>query len=171
MTLREELLREFSKKHTLYLKKQIGPNQEAFDELMTLFLGNEYRVTQRAAWVVSHCADEYPFLLQKHIKPMILNLQNDVNDSVKRNTVRALRDIEIPKDLHGITTEICFSLLKSGKEPVAIKIHAMVILQNIVKIYPELKDELKLSIEEQLPYGSAGFKNRGNKVLKSLDKI
>ena len=171
MTLREELLREFSKKHTLYLTKQIGPNQEAFDELMKLFLGNEYRVTQRGAWVVSHCADEYPFLIKKHIKPIILNLQNDVNDSVKRNTVRALRDIEIPEDLHGITTEICFGLLNSGKEPVAIKIHAMVIFQNIVKIYPELKEELKLSIEEQLPYGSAGFKNRGNKVLKSLDKI
>lgn len=171
MTLREELLREFSKAHTLYLTKQIGPNQEAFDELMMLFLGNEYRVTQRAAWVVSHCADEHPFLIKKHIKPMIANLQNDVNDSVKRNTVRALRDIEIPEDLHGITAEICFSLLNSGKEAVAIKIHAMVILQNIVKIYPELKEELKLSIEEQLPYGSAGFKNRGNKVLKSLDKI
>jgi hypothetical protein len=47
----------------------------------------------------------------------------------------------------------------------------MTVLFNIVKKYPELKDELKMSIEDQLPYGSAGFKSRGRRILKSLEKI
>lgn len=44
-SLREELLKEHSKPKTVYLANEIGANQEAFDELMALFLGDEYRVT------------------------------------------------------------------------------------------------------------------------------
>jgi hypothetical protein len=171
MNLREDLLREFSKAHTVDIARKIGANQEDFEELITLFLGKEYRVTQRAAWVVSHCADEHPWLIEKHIEPMILNLQKPVNDAVKRNTLRVLRYVEIPEDLMGIAADICFKYLLSGKEPVAVKVHAMDVLFNITRKFPELKEELKLAIEDQMPFGSAGFRSRGGKILKSLNNM
>jgi len=171
MSLREEILKEHSKPHTVYLSKKIGPNQEAFDELMDLFLKGEYQVKQRAAWILSHCFDDHPWLINKHIEALILNLQNDVHDAVKRNTVRVLQFVDIPEKLLGTAADICFSFLNSSKEPVAVKAHSMTILLNIVKKFPELKVELKLSIEDQLPFGSAGIKSRGNKILKALDKI
>lgn len=171
MTLKEELLKEFSKPHVVYLSNKIGPDQEAFDELIMLFLHDEYRVTQRAAWVVSHCADNHPWLLEKHLESIILNLQNDINDAVKRNTVRVLQHMEIPEDLMGILADICFGFLNSGKEPVAIKAHSITILYNIAKKYPELKEELMVSIEDQMPYASVGLKNRGNKILKKLQSL
>jgi hypothetical protein len=171
MGLREDLLREFSKTHTVAIARKIGANQEDFDELIKLFLGKEYRVTQRAAWVVSHCADEHPWLIEKHIEPMILNLEKPVNDAVKRNTLRVLRYVEIPEDLMGIAADICFKYLLSGKEPVAVKVHAMDVLFNITRKFPELKEELKLAIEDQMPFGSAGFRSRGGKILKSLNNM
>jgi hypothetical protein len=171
MSLRDDLLREYSKAHVAFIAKSIGPNQEDFDELITLFLGDEYRVTQRAAWVLSHCADEHPWLIEKHIEPLLLNLQKPVGDPVKRNTLRVLRNVEIPEELMGIAADLCFDFLLSGKEPVAVKIHAMTILHNIVKKFPELKEELKVAIEDQMPFGSAGFKNRGGKVLKAISKM
>ncbi len=171
MSLREEILKEHSKQHTVYLAHKIGPNQEAFDKLMVLFLGNEYRVTQRAAWLVSHCVDAHPGLLKKHLKSMIENLEKPVHVAVKRNTLRILQFIEIPEDLLGLTADICFKFLKSGKETIAVKVFAMTVLYNIVKKYPELKEELVISIEEQMPFGSAGFKGRGRKILKALSKI
>ncbi|MCK5279227.1 MAG: hypothetical protein KAQ62_19445, partial [Cyclobacteriaceae bacterium] len=61
--------------------------------------------------------------------------------------------------------------LNSGKEPVAVKVFAMTVLFNIVQVYPELSEELEISIEEQMPFCSAGFKSRGRKVLKALSKI
>jgi len=171
MTLKEDLLKEFSKQHTVDLSKKIGADQDFFDELIELFLHEESRVTQRAAWVVTHCVDNHNWLIEKHLESIILNLQNEVSDAVKRNTVRILSFMEIPEDLTGITAEICFNFLNSGKEPVAIKAHSMTVLFNIVKKYPELKEELKLSIEDQLPFGSAGFKSRGSNILKAIEKL
>ncbi len=168
MTLREEILKEHSKPHAIYLCNKIGPNQEAFDELLELFLGDDYRITQRAAWVVSHCAEAHPWLIEKHLKSIIENLQKPVHVAVKRNTLRILQFIDIPEDLMGITADICFQYLNSGKEPVAVKVFAMTNLYNIVKVYPELGEELKISIEEQMPFSSAGFQSRGKKILKAL---
>jgi hypothetical protein len=47
----------------------------------------------------------------------------------------------------------------------------MTVLLNIVKYVPELKEELKIIIEDQMPYASAGFQSRGKKTLKALEKI
>ena len=171
MTLREEILKEHSKPHTIYLSNKIGPNQEAFDELLELFLGDEYRVTQRAAWVVSYCVEAHPWLIEKHLKSIVENLKRPVHVAVKRNTVRILQFIDIPEDLMGLTADICFRYLNSGKEPVAVKVFAMTILYHIVKVYPELSEELEISIEEQMPYSSAGVKSRGTKILKALSNI
>ena len=171
MNLRKEILKEHSKAHTQYLADKIGPDQDAFDHLIELFLGDEYRVTQRAAWVVSHCSDSYPWLLDNHLKSIIENLQEPVHDAVKRNTLRILQFKDIPEDLMGIAADICFQFLNSGKEAIAIKAHSMTVLYNIVKKFPELKEELKISIEEQMPFGSAGFRSRGKKILFALSKI
>ena len=39
------------------------------------------------------------------------------------------------------------------------------------KYYPEIKTELKLLIEDQLPHQSTGFKSRAKMVLKQLEKL
>jgi hypothetical protein len=44
----------------------------------------------------------------------------------------------------------------------------MTVLANLAKKLPELKNELVPLIEDQMPFGSAGFISRGRKVLKEL---
>lgn len=171
MPLKEEILEDLSKQYVVYLANKIGANQEKFDELMGLFLDDDLQISQRAAWILSHCFDENPWLIEKHLKVMVENLKKPVNVAVKRNTVRVLQHVDIPEDLLGEMAEICFGFLNSGKETIAVKANSMTILYNIVKKYPELKDELKLSIEDQMPYESTGFKARGRKILTALDKM
>lgn len=171
MDIKKELLKEHSKAQAVKISNYIGDAPEKFDELITLFLADEYRVTQRAAWVVSHCADQYPELIEPHLEKLILNLKNKVHVAVKRNTVRVLQDVEIPEELLGETADICFTLMQSGEETIAVKVFAMTVLGNICVKFPELKNELIPLIEDQMPYGSAGFKSRGKKILKNLSKL
>ena len=171
MTLKEELFKGYSKPHTVYLANKIAPNQETFDELVELMLSPDMKISQRAAWIFSHCVEQRPWLIKKHLKLIINHLENPAHDAVKRNTLRVLQFIEIEEDEMGILADLCFKFLYSAKESIAIKAHSMTILYNIAKKYPELKNELKMAIQEQLPFGSAGIKNRGNKILRALEKI
>ena len=68
MDLREEILKEHSKKQTNKIIKWVGNNQQKFDELVSLFLKGEYRVTQRAGWPLSYIAIEHPQLISKQKK-------------------------------------------------------------------------------------------------------
>ena len=46
----------------------------------------------------------------------------------------------------------------------------MTVLGQLCKDYPELIPELKLCIEERLPYASAGFLSRAKKVRREIEK-
>ena len=82
MAIRDDILKEYSKAYTVHLAEKIGPNQEAFDELLEAFLHDEWRVTQRAAWIVSHCIDRRPWLIEKHIEAVLLNLKKIIKQSI-----------------------------------------------------------------------------------------
>lgn len=172
MNLESEILKEHSKHQCVHIAAWVGADKRRFKELMDLFLKGEYRITQRAAWIVGHCADEHIELILSYLNKMIDRmLEPDVHDAVKRNVVRILQDIEIPRRLTGKVATICFELLASPKEPVAVRVFSMTVLANIARQEPELKNEIRLIIEQHMPTGSAGFRSRGMKVLRQLERL
>lgn len=170
MNLKQEILKEHSKTQCNKIVNWVGNNQQRFDELIELFLHDEYRVTQRAAWPVSNCVIANHFLINKHWKKLIDNLRKpDIHNAIKRNTVRFLQYIQIPKKQRGPIMDICFGFLESPTEPLAVKVFSMQVLYNLSLIYPEIKPELKLLIEEQFLNQTAGFKSRAKKILSAFN--
>ncbi len=172
MNIRLALLKEHSKKQTNRIAAFIETDKQRFSELMRNFLGNEYRVTQRAAWAVSVCSTRHPELIRPWLKRIIVNLSKpSLPDAVKRNTVRILQFISIPPSLQGLAAEHCFRMLQSIEEPIAVKVFSMTVLLNLCKAEPGLTTEVRLLIERQMPQASKGFVSRGSKILKELKKI
>ena len=131
-TLRDLLLAEHSKVQTMRIVHRIGADRAAFDELMQLFLSNEKLVAQRAAWVVSYCLEAHPEWAQDHLSALLRNLRTPgIHDAVKRNTVRALRDVAIPEALAGEAADILFQYIADPREPVAVRCFAMTTFFNL----------------------------------------
>jgi len=136
---------------------------------VALFLQDEYRVVQRAAWPLSYCVTAHPQLIQKHLKKIIRYLKKPgIHNAVKRNTVRLLQEIEIPEALQGEVMDICFGYVADPKEAVAVKAFSITVLGNLSKKYPEIIPEISLILEEQMPHETAAFKSRAKKFLKSI---
>ena len=170
MTLESRILSAATKDQALDVAKSIGDNRESFELLMNLFLSTQYRECQRAAWILGQVVDEFPEMILPYLPTLLDRLRDPfAHDAVKRNTVRALQFIDIPEDLWGETVDVCFKLLRSGQEPIAVKVFAMTVIFNICRSVPEISEELKITIEDQLPFSSAGFKNRGSKILRALE--
>jgi len=169
MNLRETILAEHSRSNCNKIVKWVGHSQKRFDELFNLFLHSEYRVNQRAAWPLSYCVIAHPVLISKNFSKLVKNLHKPgIHDAVKRNTVRLIQHINIPKKFHGEIMDICFSYISSNEEPVAIKAFSLTILHNLSKQYPEIRQEIKLIIEERWQYETAAFHTRARKFLKTL---
>jgi hypothetical protein len=170
MILTEAIPKQYSVKACDKIVTWIDGKPERFDELMAIFFESNSRINQYSSSIMIHCLDKWAFLLTPYVEKMLLNLQrNDLHDAIKRNTLRILQTVAIPENMHGIATERCFGYLTAQYEPIAIKVFAMTIVYNLTKIYPELVPELQFILIEQLPFQSAGFKSRANKILVQLN--
>jgi hypothetical protein len=167
MELREEILKEHSKAQCTKIVQWVGSSQKRFNELFALFLNDEYRVTQRAAWPVSYCVADYPVFIRTNFGKLLKNLQKpNLHDSIKRNSIRLLQHVAIPEQHQGEVMNICFGYLENPAEAVAIKAFSLTVLGNLAKLYPEIIPEVKLLVEEQLPHQTAAFKSRAKAFVK-----
>ncbi len=171
MILEDEIRREHSKRQVVRIMNWVGRDPDRFAELMVLFLKGEYRVTQRSAWAVMHCATRHPELVSPWLGPMIQKMQEPgIHVAVQRNVIRILQDIEIPKKFIGRVTDLCFCYLNDHQSPIAVKAFSITVLGNIAEHEPDLKRELKAILEQMLPYASAGIKVRVRNTLQLLLK-
>jgi hypothetical protein len=165
--LREEILKEHSKAQCTVIVNWVGHSQQRFDELFSLFLNDEYRVVQRAAWPVSYCVIAHPEFIKNHWSALIRNLQKpNLHHAVKRNSIRLLQDMDIPPKYQGRIMDICFNYIASPSETVAVKAFSLTVLGNLAKQYPEILPEIKLLIEDQMPRQTAAFRVRARQFLK-----
>lgn len=144
-------------------------NPSRMDELMECFFDEDMRMCQRAAWPVGFISDHNPELIIPYLEKMLFNLDTPHHDAVIRNTFRALQNIDIPEEMEGLAFEKAFNFLINPQNAIAIRVFAMTVCGNIALKYPELKHELVPVIEEQMEYGSAGYRSRGSRILKSLN--
>jgi hypothetical protein len=169
VNIKEALLAEHSKNQCTKIVNWVSNNQLRFDELFKCFTCDEYRLVQRAAWPVSYCVIIHPQLINKHWATFMNNLKKpNATEAAKRNTLRFLQEIEIPKKYHGQLMNCCFTFVNTPTEPIAVKCFGLSVLYNLSKIYTDIKPELKITIEELLPHASAGVRSRCLRILKGL---
>ncbi|MFT6335200.1 MAG: hypothetical protein ACI86M_000093 [Saprospiraceae bacterium] len=168
LSFRELLEQENSKRIASVVLDAVVSSPDRMDELMDLFFDKDLRTCQRAAWPVGLLADKNPKLLEPYIERMLVNLDAPHHDAVIRNTFRTFQVTDFPEDLEGVAFDKAFDFLLDINNAIAIRVFAMTVCGNIAMKYPELCHELIPVIEEYLPHGSAGFRSRGNSILKKL---
>ncbi|MBX3288754.1 MAG: hypothetical protein KF855_05350 [Acidobacteria bacterium] len=161
MIIREVLESGQSRANMLKIVAYIGDDPVRFRELLDIFFEGEYRMTQRAAWPISVCAEKHPELLMPHLNRLIDQLpRQDVHDAVKRNVVRLLQFVEIPKRLQGKVYSHCLDLIADPKEPVAVKAFSITVARKIAEQEPALMEELRLVVKPQLQNATPALRVR-----------
>ncbi|MFK7900747.1 MAG: hypothetical protein AB8B61_08310 [Cyclobacteriaceae bacterium] len=166
------VLSELNKDNGREVSRYLLKNPSEFDNLIRYFFEeSDIRLVQLISTPLLFCAEKRSNILDKHYPLLLSKLKDSPNSAVKRNSIRFLQFTEIPEEYMGEIADLCFSYLSDTKEAVAVRAFSMTVLFNISKQFPELQQELYHTIEDHLPYGSTGFKNRGDKVLKQIEAL
>jgi hypothetical protein len=165
-----QLLKEHSRSNTDLIAKAIGNNPAEFKKIIDIIYKEKAPLPQRASWLLAAVNDKHPELLKPYIPVFIDTIQNFKIDGVKRNISLVLASQSIPKKLQGKLLNVCFNLMLSPTETVVVKVHSMQAIANITKQHPEIEQELKAAIEDQLPKTTAAFHARAKHILKELKK-
>lgn len=164
----QQLLKEHSRSNTNIIAKSVGNNAVEFKKIIDIIYNGEAPLPQRASWLLAALNEKHPELLLPYISLFIDTLPKFKIDGIKRNMALVLASHKIPKKLQGKLINLCFDLLLSSNETVAVKVHAMQAIANIAKTHPELQNELKAAIENQMPKTTAAFQARAKRILKEF---
>lgn len=151
--------------------QDVGVSEEKFLVLLEISLQEKDPLSWRAGWILDGSDELNPELAKNHLSKIIHRLPDLDSRGTLRCLLRLLCRYKIAEEDQGLLIDLCFKYMVSELYPVAVKVHAMQIIYNHVLIYPELKNELKTVIEEQVENNSVGFKSRGRRIISQLDKL
>jgi hypothetical protein len=163
-----QLLKEHSRSNTDTIAKAIGNDPVELKKIIDIIYKGKAPLPHRAAWLLMIVNNKHPELLDPYIPLFINTIKKFKIDGIKRNMIGVVTTHKIPKKLQGKLIDLCFDLMLSADETVVVKVHAMQCIGNIAQEHPELVNELKAAIEDQLPKTSAAFHARARMVLKEL---
>lgn len=164
----DQLSKEHSRANTNVITQAIGNNRSEFKKIIDIIYNEKAPLPQRASWVLAAVNDKHPELLKPYLLKFIDTICQFKIDGIKRNMMVVLASQNIPEKLQGKLVNLCFDLMLSSDETVAVKVHAMQAIANIAKYHPELKNELIAAIQDQLPKTTPAFYARAKHVVKEL---
>ena len=166
MDIRQALMAVHSKGQAMAIVEFIDDDARRFAELMKHVFAGEYRLTHCAAGVMGYCVELRPGLIRPYLPKLLDCLErDDVHDAVKRNIVRLLQYVEIPRGLAGKVYAHCVDLIDDAGEPVAVRAFAVTVAARIAKLEPDLMNELRLIVRKHLPHTTAAFQKRARQIL------
>lgn len=171
MDFEAQLIAEHSKRNVVFIASYIGSNRKLFKEFLKVFETADYHISQRAAWVLPFVVDKHPEVIKGSVPYLIQLLNKPFHAAIRRNVLRVLEDTDIPEEEMGFLADKCFAYLHDLDEPIAVKAFAITVLYKICLKEPDLKNELIPTLQDMLPFGSAGIKVRCKKYLKLLEKL
>ncbi|MCL3779840.1 hypothetical protein EMN47_05490 [Prolixibacteraceae bacterium JC049] len=170
MNLKELLTDIRSGKEARLIADAAIDQPEYLEELWRLAT-SDWDKAWRAAWVIDHMHQKN----SNAVKGIVDRLPEAVlavkKDGVLRHFLKIISEFPIKENISGEFIDRCFDIFESTSMPIAVRVHAMQILFEFSKVYPDLQNELALLIEHHMEEGSAGMKSRGKKILAALNKL
>lgn len=166
--LKNQLQLAHSKSNTNLIVSKIQSGKFKLPDVFSIIKKNEALYAQRAAWIISTLSDKNKELLAPHYDDLISLIDQKYHDAVLRSTYRTLASMTIKEKDQAKVFDNSMYFLNSKRTAVAIKSWVIDVLMNIATPYPDLQNEILLSIEPQLPFATSGLKG---KIMKTIKKI
>lgn len=169
----ESVLYDSSRSLADYTATMVGNDPGLFKQVFDLTMAQKPKTSMRAARVVDLCCERNSDLIRPYLKKVVRELPKLHDDSVKRIFLHILMRHPWVEDENamGKLVDTLFKWLADEHQAIAIKAYSVAILEKLVVLIPDLKNELILVLEENiLNWNSMALQVQGRKMLRKLRK-
>lgn len=129
----------------------------------------EQKIATRFLWMLSDIGILNSDKLLAEL-PFLLDFCSELKDIDQTCFASLWHYSGVPPENESKAIDLLFQWIQSGHTNVSIKARAIWVLQKLTKKYPELKNELKLCLQDQMDKYSKDFKKRAVKILAELEQ-
>jgi 8-oxo-dGTP diphosphatase len=172
--LRSMVISVMGMKNAEWVATSAIDNPAIFNKMLEYSYSDDKKLAFHSSWILTKVCDKYPDIIYPYLPGIVERLGKIDNESAQRSFLRIISMSEMNKISvrhHGLLADHCFAALKSGFSAIAIKAYSMEILYKLALIYPELANELSVTINLLQGEGSAGIISRGRIVMRKLADI
>lgn len=169
----EPFLTDSSKKLVELAREAVLSNPDKYyDAMVEMAFSDDLKKSNRAARIITFINFENKELIKPYISRIIHNIEG-MSSSKQMNFLYLLIDHVdlLDEEELGVLVSFCFDWMISDKATPGVKVTSLEILLKVTRKIPELKDELMLIIEDQLPKNTKAFQSRGTRALKILNEL
>lgn len=148
--------------------KQIVDEGIDIKELANVFLFSSEEYALQFSWLLSDIGNYKPKVLHRILPYLFAKRENTTIKNFQYQFVKYWSIAGIPKENEAEAINLLFKWLCDSNTNVSTKAHAMLNLYELSKNYPDIKNELKTSIENQLDKTSISFRKKATKILPLL---
>lgn len=133
-------------------------------------LTTEKKIATRFLWLLTEIGMLNPNKLFIEL-PFLFNFCDPLNPTYKSSFAIFWLIAGVPPENEAMAIDLLFQWLLSKDTNVTIKSRSILVLLKLTEKYPELKNELKLCLKDQMYKHTNGFEKRAKKiVIKMEDK-
>jgi len=148
----------------------IANNEISIDEVLNVALSTKQSEARLCCWIISHYLEINPQAIDGKLDKAIDFLPFTTHTGQTREILRWLTIVKLNTNKLGQLIDFCFSVLPDNSLPVAIKAHAMTIIDKVAEKEPDIIPEFASVIEDIYDYLSVGGKNKIQKLLAKYKK-
>jgi len=143
-----------------------------FDQLIQCIVNlEEYPYKEYASWLLIHVATSKRIDLQSYYPKLVDVLFKTDNQTVLRNVARSLTEMKITDYRESEFIDLLIGFIQNYENKVALQVYSIYLLQQFVKRYPELKEELIEIIALHRTGKTVSYKVAERNFLKFASKI
>ncbi len=148
---------------TIIIEKDI--DIKALSELLKC----EQKIAIRFLWLLSEIGALNPNKLLVAL-PFLLDLCDNTNQNYKTSFATFWLIVGVPIENEGKAIDLLFKWLLSTDTNITIKSRSFLVLYKLTKKYPELNNELRLCLNDQMDKYTNNFKKRATKILTKIEQ-
>ena len=131
----------------------------------------EYPFAEHASWLWIHLCKEKPAFAQPFYPRLLDILFETKNESVLRNILNGLFQLEIEAHRESEFVDLLFGFLLNKAHKVALHVYSIYFLMRFVRRYPELKGELQQCVDILLENPTPALTVAARNMKKELASV
>jgi len=157
------------------MKEMVGyieQGQVLAKDVFFISIDSQNSASWYASWILNHYIDKNHNAIAPYLDAAIVALQAIERTGHRRLLLRYFMvTSEWDEYEHlGLLLDICLRIIQDTTSPSGLTANAMSVVDRIAEKEPDIKNEVLVILEEQLPYLATGAKNRANKIIKKYSK-
>ncbi len=163
-----QIVKPSSKAAVIEAAKYLLLHSELLDSVLQLSVSAEKVYSWHSAWTLKYIAEKKPDFLTDTSRFIIEKLPKVPFESSLASLLKVLVEIKFDLEINSHLLDFCLDLLKSDKRSF-IKYYGLDILVKFANFYPEISEELYLSIDLAFPvFETYSLRKKAKKIMMSL---